>query len=143
MANMDLVISSCTSLPHLAGALARPVWLAAKYVPEWRWGIEGEDNPWYPTMRVFRQPRRTTGSRCSRAWRRALTRLLTLKPAVHRGLRAPEPTLPATYTEGGIPMQIRNQLLALAIALAFAGSALAQAPAPNTGSALTEADVRA
>ena len=55
MANMDLVISSCTSLPHLAGALARPVWLAAKYVPEWRWGFEGEDNPWYPTMRVFRQ----------------------------------------------------------------------------------------
>jgi hypothetical protein len=55
MANLDLVISSCTSLPHLAGALARPVWLAAKYVPEWRWGSEGEDNPWYPTMRVFRQ----------------------------------------------------------------------------------------
>jgi len=55
MANMDLVISSCTSIPHLAGALARPVYLAAKYVPEWRWGIEGEDNAWYPTMRVFRQ----------------------------------------------------------------------------------------
>jgi len=55
MANMDLVVSSCTSLPHLAGALARPVWLAAKYVPEWRWGIDGEHNAWYPTMRVFRQ----------------------------------------------------------------------------------------
>jgi Tfp pilus assembly protein PilF len=55
MANMDLVVSSCTSLPHLAGALAKPVWLAAKYVPEWRWGIDGENNAWYPTMRVFRQ----------------------------------------------------------------------------------------
>jgi Tfp pilus assembly protein PilF len=55
MANMDLVVSSCTSLPHLAGALAKPVWLAAKYVPEWRWGIDGEYNAWYPTMRVFRQ----------------------------------------------------------------------------------------
>jgi hypothetical protein len=60
MANMDLVISSCTSLPHLAGRARAPVFLAAKYVPEWRWGIEGEDNPWYPSMRVFRQsgPRR-------------------------------------------------------------------------------------
>jgi hypothetical protein len=55
MANLDLVVSSCTSLPHLAGALARPVWLAAKFVPEWRWGSSGEHNPWYPTMRVFRQ----------------------------------------------------------------------------------------
>ena len=44
-----------TAVAHLAGALGRPVFLAAKYVPEWRWGIEGEGNPWYPTMRVFRQ----------------------------------------------------------------------------------------
>lgn len=55
MANLDLVISSCSALPHLAGALARPVWLAAKYVPEWSWGHEGDASPWYPTMRVFRQ----------------------------------------------------------------------------------------
>jgi hypothetical protein len=57
MANLDLVVSSCTSLPHLAGALARPVWLAAKFVPEWRWGSAGDGNPWYPSMRVFRQVR--------------------------------------------------------------------------------------
>jgi hypothetical protein len=48
-----------------------------------------------------------------------------------------------TYTEGGISMHIRNQLLALSIALAVSGTAFAQAVAPNTGSALTEADVRA
>jgi hypothetical protein len=48
-----------------------------------------------------------------------------------------------TYTEGGPPMHIRNQILALSIALAVSGAAFAQAVAPNTGSALTEADVRA
>jgi hypothetical protein len=48
-----------------------------------------------------------------------------------------------TYTEGGIPMQIRNQMLALAIGLAVSGGAFAQAMAANTGSPLTEADVRA
>ncbi|MEO8161824.1 MAG: hypothetical protein ABI588_10425, partial [Arenimonas sp.] len=73
MANLDLVISSCTSLPHLAGALARPVWLAAKYVPEWRWGSAGEANPWYPTMRVFRQPRQDDWQPVFEAMARALT----------------------------------------------------------------------
>jgi hypothetical protein len=73
MANLDLVISSCTSLPHLAGALARPVWLAAKYVPEWRWGSEGETNPWYPSMRVFRQPRQDDWQPVFAAMAQALT----------------------------------------------------------------------
>jgi Flp pilus assembly protein TadD len=58
MASLDLVISSCTSVPHLAGALARPTWVALKAVPEWRWGLGRADNPWYPGMRLFRQPRR-------------------------------------------------------------------------------------
>ena len=58
MQNLDLVISSCTSVPHVAGALRRPTWVALKSVPEWRWGLGRGDNPWYPQMRLFRQPSR-------------------------------------------------------------------------------------
>jgi len=57
MKNLDLVISSDTAVPHLAGALGVPVWLALPYVPDWRWLLEREDCPWYPTMRLFRQTR--------------------------------------------------------------------------------------
>ncbi len=55
MATLDLVISSDTSVAHLAGALGRPVWTALAASPEWRWGLERRDSPWYPTMRLFRQ----------------------------------------------------------------------------------------
>jgi Tfp pilus assembly protein PilF len=52
---LDLVISVDTSVPHLAGALGRPTWLLLRYPPEWRWLLEREDSPWYPTARLFRQ----------------------------------------------------------------------------------------
>ena len=55
MKNVDLVISSDTAVPHLAGALGVPVWLALPYVPDWRWLLNRCDSPWYPTMRLFRQ----------------------------------------------------------------------------------------
>jgi tetratricopeptide (TPR) repeat protein len=55
MASLDLVVSTDTAIAHLAGALGRPVWAALKQVPDWRWGIERADSPWYPTMRLFRQ----------------------------------------------------------------------------------------
>ncbi|WP_210332598.1 tetratricopeptide repeat protein [Methylosinus sp. H3A] len=58
MESLDLVISCDTSIAHLAGALARPVWLAVKYVPDWRWMLDRTDSPWYPTMRLFRQQTR-------------------------------------------------------------------------------------
>jgi FkbM family methyltransferase len=57
MANLDLVITSDTAIPHLAGALGRPVWVALKYLPDWRWMLGREDSPWYPTARLFRQRR--------------------------------------------------------------------------------------
>lgn len=57
MANCDLVITSCTSIAHLAGALGRPVWIALAYAPDWRWQLGRSDSPWYPTARLFRQPR--------------------------------------------------------------------------------------
>lgn len=51
----DLVISTDTSLAHLAAALGRPTWILLKAVPDWRWGLEGEATPWYPCARLFRQ----------------------------------------------------------------------------------------
>src|SRR5204862_4200969 len=58
MKNLDLVISSDTAIPHLAGALGVPVWVALPLVPDWRWLLGREDSPWYPTMRLFRQTER-------------------------------------------------------------------------------------
>jgi tetratricopeptide (TPR) repeat protein len=55
MAAMDLVITTDTSVAHLAGALARPVWVMLQLVSDWRWLLERDDSPWYPTMRLFRQ----------------------------------------------------------------------------------------
>jgi hypothetical protein len=52
---LELIITSDTSVAHLAGALGRPTWLVLKKVPDWRWMLEREDCPWYPSMRVFRQ----------------------------------------------------------------------------------------
>ena len=57
MKNLDLVITSDTSVPHLAGALGVPVWVALPFVPDWRWLLDRGDSPWYPTMRLFRQGR--------------------------------------------------------------------------------------
>jgi tetratricopeptide (TPR) repeat protein len=56
MANLDLVISCDTAAAHLAGAIGKPVWIAVNRISDWRWMEEREDTPWYPTMRIFRQP---------------------------------------------------------------------------------------
>ena len=55
MMNLDLVVTSDTSIAHLAGALGRPVWIALKHVPDWRWLLGRPDSVWYPTARLFRQ----------------------------------------------------------------------------------------
>jgi len=54
--HLDLVISVDTAVAHLAGALAKPIWLLNRFESEWRWMLEREDSPWYPSMRIFRQP---------------------------------------------------------------------------------------
>jgi tetratricopeptide (TPR) repeat protein len=56
VANLDLVISVDTAIVHLAGALAKPVWTLLPFCPDWRWLLDRCDSPWYPTMRLFRQP---------------------------------------------------------------------------------------
>jgi hypothetical protein len=65
---LDLVLSVDTGVAHLAGALAKPVWVMITYVPEWRWLLVREDSPWYPTARLFRQDE-------ARTWDGVVTRI--------------------------------------------------------------------
>ena len=55
---VDLLISVDSSPVHLAGALGRPAWVMLPFVPEWRWLLERDDTPWYPSLRLFRQTSR-------------------------------------------------------------------------------------
>jgi tetratricopeptide (TPR) repeat protein len=55
VAGLDLVITTDTCIAHLAGAMAKPVWILLPHLADWRWGNEGETTPWYPTARLYRQ----------------------------------------------------------------------------------------
>lgn len=57
MSLLDLVISSDTASVHLAGALNRPVWILLQQSPDWRWLLDRDDSPWYPSAKLFRQPK--------------------------------------------------------------------------------------
>jgi tetratricopeptide (TPR) repeat protein len=70
LANLDVLISVDTSSAHLAGAMGIPIWLMLPFVPDWRWGCAGEQTPWYPSARLFRQPQ-------LRDWANAVSRLTT------------------------------------------------------------------
>jgi len=81
MTCLDLVVSCDTSVAHLAGALAVPVWVALKGDAEWRWLTGRGDSPWYPTMRLFRQERRGVWGDVFEAMARELTPLAARRAA--------------------------------------------------------------
>jgi tetratricopeptide (TPR) repeat protein len=68
ISHLDLVISVDTGVAHLAGALGRPVWILLTHVPDWRWLLDRNDSPWYPTARLFRQDG-------GREWASVITRI--------------------------------------------------------------------
>jgi tetratricopeptide (TPR) repeat protein len=68
ISNLDLVISVDTSVAHLAGALGKPVWVLLSFLGDWRWLLDREDSPWYPTARLFRQD-------ATRAWDNVIARV--------------------------------------------------------------------
>jgi tetratricopeptide (TPR) repeat protein len=80
MMHLDLVISSDTALVHLAGALGRPTWVALQHVPDWRWLLDRADSPWYPSLRLFRQPRRGDWDSVFAAIRQELAPLVAAAP---------------------------------------------------------------
>jgi tetratricopeptide (TPR) repeat protein len=65
---LDLVIAVDTSVAHMAGALGRPVWILLPFAPDWRWMVERDDSPWYPSARLYRQG-------ADRAWGPVLARV--------------------------------------------------------------------
>ena len=65
---MDLVITVDTSLAHLSAALGQRTWVLLPFVPDWRWLLDRNDSPWYPTLKIYRQ--RVVGD-----WNNVLTRV--------------------------------------------------------------------
>jgi tetratricopeptide (TPR) repeat protein len=53
---VDLVVSTCTSIPHLSAALGKKTWILLSHVPDWRWLLDRPDSPWYPSVKLYRQP---------------------------------------------------------------------------------------
>jgi len=81
VANLDLVISVDTSVAHLAAAMGKPVWLLSRYDACWRWLEEREDSPWYPSLKIFRQPQPGAWPQVIERVAAQLTNLLGAAPA--------------------------------------------------------------
>jgi Flp pilus assembly protein TadD len=76
IANLDLVITVDSAVAHLAGALGQKTWLLLPFNPDWRWQLEREDSPWYPTLRLFRQHEMDTWSEVVARVKESLVKLL-------------------------------------------------------------------
>jgi len=84
MRNLDLVICPNTAAAHLAGALGVPVWIPLSTVPEWRFLMDRDDSPWYPTMRVFRQREQDNWTEVFERMKEELQKLLDQRPRPKR-----------------------------------------------------------
>jgi hypothetical protein len=91
MSCLDLVVTSDTSIAHLAGALGVPCWVALKLVPDWRWMLEREDSPYYPSLRLFRQRTRGDWSSVFADIARAVEERLRCARPTHVQRSAPNP----------------------------------------------------
>ena len=76
MMNCDLIITSDTATAHLAGALGCPTWVALKKIPDWRWMLEQNQSPWYPSMKLYRQKERDNWNNIFKAIKRDLESLI-------------------------------------------------------------------
>jgi hypothetical protein len=95
IANLDLVISVDTAVAHLAAALGKSVWVLNRFDSCWRWSIGRRDSPWYPTLRLYRQPHPGFWGPCTD---RSLPRPAQACFAVKRGGAAPRLTTSAAST---------------------------------------------
>jgi hypothetical protein len=91
ISNLDMVISVDTVVVHLAGALAKPVWTMLPFVPDWRWLLNRDDSPWYPTMRLFRQPQMGDWESVVKRTVTELRKLLPSRPAPRQAPLGSEP----------------------------------------------------
>ncbi|MBD2096647.1 tetratricopeptide repeat protein [Trichocoleus sp. FACHB-591] len=93
IAQLDLVITVDTSVAHLAGAMGKPVWVLLTFAPDWRWLLEREDSPWYPTMRLFRQQQPGGWAAVINRVQEALQTLVeTPSPSTHSLPAMPQPS---------------------------------------------------
>lgn len=91
LSQMDLLITVDTSVAHLAGSLGVAVWMLTPYAPDWRWMLKRDDSPWYPTIRLFRQPR-------PRTWEKVIQRIVTELPTAPQRARSDGRSIAAEQT---------------------------------------------
>ena len=99
LAEVDLVITVDTAMAHLAGALGRQVWTLLSFAPDWRWQLGRIDTPWYPTMRLFRQPAPDDWAGAFREVRRELAALVGDWKNRRTARSAREPVQPTAATD--------------------------------------------
>jgi glycosyltransferase involved in cell wall biosynthesis/tetratricopeptide (TPR) repeat protein len=97
---LDLVISVDTAVVHLAGALGRPVWALLAFTPDFRWLLDRDDTPWYPSVRLFRQQRRHDWAGLIQD----VSAALTIAAETHRASRLPTRTASATGIVAALPV---------------------------------------
>jgi Glycosyltransferase family 9 (heptosyltransferase) len=93
IAALDLVVTVDTAVAHLAGALGKPVWILVSYNADWRWMRNRPDTPWYPSARLFRQPKPGEWDSVFEELRHAVAAIAAPDPAILTGPRASEQSI--------------------------------------------------